>query len=66
MAAAFINTDHYNEKLSLEKSKSLLSTIVSKLDEPMGDSSLLPTYLLSRTTRKHVTVALGGDGIIGC
>ncbi|MCD4721405.1 MAG: asparagine synthase (glutamine-hydrolyzing) [Desulfobacula sp.] len=62
MAAAFINTDHYNEKLSLEKSKSLLSKIISKLDEPMGDSSLLPTYLLSRTTRKHVTVALGGDG----
>ena len=62
MAAAFINTDHYNEKLSLEKSRSLLPTIVSKLDEPMGDSSLLPTYLLSRTTRNHVTVALGGDG----
>jgi len=28
----------------------------------MGDSSLLPTYLLCRETRKHVTVALGGDG----
>ncbi|HBB25186.1 MAG TPA: asparagine synthetase B, partial [Bacteroidetes bacterium] len=33
-----------------------------RLDEPMGDSSLLPTYLLCRETRKHVTVALGGDG----
>lgn len=62
MAAAFIKSDHYNEKLSLEKSKSLLPEIISKLDEPMGDSSLLPTYLLSRTTRKQVTVALGGDG----
>src|SRR5690606_33017189 len=31
-------------------------------DEPLGDSSLLPTYLLSRFTRQHVTVALGGDG----
>jgi asparagine synthase (glutamine-hydrolysing) len=28
----------------------------------MGDSSLLPTYLLSQETRKHVTVAIGGDG----
>ena len=28
----------------------------------MGDSSLLPTYLLCREARKHVTVALGGDG----
>ena len=28
----------------------------------MGDSSILPTYLLSRFTRERVTVALGGDG----
>jgi asparagine synthase (glutamine-hydrolysing) len=32
------------------------------LDEPQGDNSLLPTWLLSRFTRQHVTVALGGDG----
>jgi asparagine synthase (glutamine-hydrolysing) len=32
------------------------------MDEPMSDPSLAPTYLLSRFTRKHVTVALGGDG----
>jgi asparagine synthase (glutamine-hydrolysing) len=32
------------------------------LDEPLGDGSLIPTYLLSRFTREHVTVALGGDG----
>jgi len=32
------------------------------MDEPFSDSSLVPTYLLSRFTRKHVTVALGGDG----
>src|SRR5207253_4535437 len=31
-------------------------------DEPNSDPSLVPTYLLSRFTRKHVTVALGGDG----
>jgi len=62
MASEYIGTTHYNEKLSLEKSKALLPEIISKLDEPMGDSSLLPTYLLSHATRKHVTVALGGDG----
>ncbi len=61
-AARFIGTDHHNEMLSLDRSKSILPEIVSKLDEPMGDSSLLPTYLLSRITRQHVTVALGGDG----
>ena len=32
------------------------------LDEPMADASILPTYLLSKFTREHVTVALGGDG----
>jgi len=61
-AASFLKSDHYNKKLSLETSRILLPEIISRLDEPMGDSSLLPTYLLSQTTRKHVTVALGGDG----
>ncbi len=61
-AAKFIKSNHHNELLSLENSQSLLPDIIAKLDEPMGDSSLLPTYLLSRTTRKYVTVALGGDG----
>ena len=32
------------------------------LDEPLADASIVPTYLLSRFTRQHVTVALGGDG----
>jgi len=36
--------------------------IVPLLDEPLGDCSILPTYLLCRETRRQVTVALGGDG----
>ena len=54
-------TDHHVDVLSMDKAHELLPRIVSRLDEPMGDSSLLPTYLLSAFTRKHVTVALGGD-----
>ena len=61
MASRF-GTNHHSEVLSLEKARSLLPEIAHRLDEPMGDSSLLPTYLLCRHTRAHVSVALGGDG----
>jgi asparagine synthase (glutamine-hydrolysing) len=57
-----LGTRHREEILDLDKSVALLPEIISKLDEPLGDGSLLPTYLLSRFTRQHVTVALGGDG----
>ncbi|MCP4666956.1 MAG: asparagine synthase (glutamine-hydrolyzing), partial [Deltaproteobacteria bacterium] len=60
--ASLIGAQHRLTYLSLERAKTLLPEIAKRLDEPMGDSSLLPTYLLCRETRKHVTVALGGDG----
>lgn len=41
---------------------SVLRTVAAHLDEPLGDPSILPTYLVSELTRQHVTVALGGDG----
>lgn len=55
-------TEHREEILSMERAGDLLPEIVGRLDEPMGDSSLMPTFLLCRETRKHVTVALSGDG----
>jgi asparagine synthase (glutamine-hydrolysing) len=60
--ASEFGTKHHNDVLSLEKARKLLPEIVSRLDEPMGDSSILPTYLLCKHTRAQVTVALGGDG----
>ncbi len=60
--ARYLKTNHHLEWLSLEKAKELVPSIATRLDEPMGDSSLLPTYLLCEFARKHVTVALGGDG----
>jgi asparagine synthase (glutamine-hydrolysing) len=56
------HTDHHEDMFSMERARGLLPEIVGRLDEPMGDSSLMPTYLLCKETRKRVTVALAGDG----
>jgi len=61
-AAQEIGLPHEFEVLDLEQARRLLPEIISLLDEPNGDSSLLPTWLLCRFTKKHATVALGGDG----
>jgi asparagine synthase (glutamine-hydrolysing) len=60
--AKHLNTEHYEDKLSATTAGDLISDIGKWLDEPMSDGSLIPTYLLARFVRKHVTVALGGDG----
>jgi asparagine synthase (glutamine-hydrolysing) len=60
--AKFLGTDHHEERLSANLAANLVGEIGSWVDEPFSDPSLVPTYLLSRFTRRHVTVALGGDG----
>jgi asparagine synthase (glutamine-hydrolysing) len=60
--AAHLGTEHYEDKLSVERAADLISEIGAWLDEPMSDGSLLPTFLLAKFVRKYVTVALGGDG----
>jgi len=60
--AKFLGTDHHEERLSSNLAANLVGEIGAWMDEPFSDPSLVPTYLLSRFTRKHVTVALGGDG----
>jgi asparagine synthase (glutamine-hydrolysing) len=40
----------------------LLPKLAHQYDEPMADSSMVPTYLVSRAIREQATVALGGDG----
>src|SRR5439155_6795776 len=59
--AQLLGTDHH--ELIVEPSAvDLLPVIAGALDEPNGDSSCLPVYLLSEFTRRHVTIALSGDG----
>ncbi len=62
VVAKHFNTDHYEHILSSDYCAEILPQIISRLDEPLADPSVAPTYLLSEVTRKHVTVALGGDG----
>ncbi len=62
LAAERLGTEHHEERLSATASLDLLPAAVEELDEPFADPSVLPTLLLSRFVRKHVTVALAGDG----
>ena len=62
LVAKRFGTDHTEEVLDAEQAGELLPRIVARQDEPMSDPSIVPTYLLSEVTRRHVTVALGGDG----
>lgn len=60
--AKCLGTDHYEHTLTAKDALDLIPRIGSIIDEPMADYSIIPTYLLSKFTREHVTVALGGDG----
>ncbi|MBI4497989.1 MAG: asparagine synthase (glutamine-hydrolyzing) [Chloroflexi bacterium] len=62
LVARHLGTDHHELTLAPRQMWELVPGIMDILDEPLGDSSLIPTYLLSRFARESVTVALGGDG----
>lgn len=59
--ADYLSTDHHVLELAMP-SLGDLEGIAPLIDEPLADSSLIPTYLISKLTRQHVTVVLGGDG----
>jgi asparagine synthase (glutamine-hydrolysing) len=59
--ARLFETEH--EEFIIEpKALDLADTLVRHLDEPFGDFSIFPTYLVSKMARAHVTVILSGDG----
>jgi asparagine synthase (glutamine-hydrolysing) len=59
--ARLYETDHHEEVLR-PRAAELLPKLVYAYGEPFADPSALPTFLLSEMTRRHVTVALSGDG----
>ena len=60
--AAAIGSRHHERILDFDTARALVPEVLGRLDEPTGDASILPTYLLSGFAREHVTVALSGDG----
>ncbi|MDA0990784.1 MAG: asparagine synthase (glutamine-hydrolyzing), partial [Verrucomicrobia bacterium] len=60
--ADHLGTHHHDLRLTPQRAVELLPRIADQMDEPLGDGSLVPTFLLSQFTREHVKAALGGDG----
>jgi len=61
LVAARYGTDHHEEMVRPD-AEEVLPYLVNVFDEPFADSSAIPTYYVSRLARRHVTVALSGDG----
>ncbi|MDQ7778477.1 MAG: asparagine synthase (glutamine-hydrolyzing), partial [Planctomycetota bacterium] len=61
IVARHFATDH-TEMVVTPSATAILPELARQYDEPFADSSMIPTYYLCRETRKHVTVALSGDG----
>jgi len=60
--AAHFGTDHREDLVGPRDLIAMMPKVISFLDEPFADASIIPTYALSKFTREYVTVALGGDG----
>ncbi len=59
--AEHLGVDHSDEVIRPDIEE-LFHQLMYFMDDPIGDFSIFPTYLVSRLARKHVTVALSGDG----
>jgi len=60
--ADHFGTDHTEFVVESSQVRDLVPVLMRFLDEPLADASVIPTYIISKLARRHVTVALAGDG----
>ena len=60
--AAHLGSRHHERRLAVDSALDLIPFVLSRLDEPLGDASILPTAMLCGFARENVKVALSGDG----
>ena len=60
--AEYIGTDHHEYYCTTKEAQDIFPELADIYDEPFGDSSAIPTTLVSRFARKNVAVALSADG----
>ncbi|MBN1868978.1 MAG: asparagine synthase (glutamine-hydrolyzing) [Candidatus Omnitrophica bacterium] len=60
--AEYFGTEHYEIHFSSADARRIIEKLAAHYDEPLGDSSAIPTCLVSEAARQHVTVSLSGDG----
>lgn len=60
--AHILGTEHETFYLPSHDALSIIPNLPISFDEPFGDASMLPTFLVSQMARNHVTVSLSGDG----
>ncbi len=60
--AKLLGTNHTTSMMNDASGKDILEEVLACMHEPLADFSLIPTYLVSKLARQHVTISLSGDG----